>query len=166
MTNIKSVAARVGRRYYGGRESGDLESILAAAGMGTSSGTNKAPGELQFFEGSPSPEADEAEAETAAADPYATAVDPYGGVTEVQDDEEYEESEEEGHEPDEIVELDPEGSVGLEPEAKRRRIGNDLETSGIVELDVDEDAAALGVKECVAEEAEDADEGEDDNLFF
>jgi len=119
-----------------------------------------------FFEGSPSPEADEAEAETAAADPYATAVDPYGGVTEVQDDEEYEESEEEGHEPDEIVEPDPEGSVGLEPEAKRRRIGNDLETSGIVELDVDEDAAALGVKECVAEEAEDADEGEDDNLFF
>merc|ERR1712113_1054418 len=66
MIAIRNVAARVGRRYWGNREAADLQSLLAAAGMGNTAAKPEAP--LQVFVGSPVPSP---EAET---DPYQVAV--------------------------------------------------------------------------------------------
>eukprot|EP00928_Gymnodinium_smaydae_P086716 TRINITY_DN71160_c0_g1_i1.p1 TRINITY_DN71160_c0_g1~~TRINITY_DN71160_c0_g1_i1.p1 ORF type:complete len:711 (+),score=163.04 TRINITY_DN71160_c0_g1_i1:176-2308(+) len=68
MTSIKGVAARVGRRYYGSRYNSELQRLLEAHALG-SNAVKKDNGDLQFFCGSPSPEADGAA--EAVSDPYA-----------------------------------------------------------------------------------------------
>jgi len=178
MTSIKSVAARVGRRYWGDREkASDLESLLAAAGMGNSTARRQnSDTQLQMFEGdaSPSPEADaEGECE-----------EDYG------EDEEEEEDDAAKDEPVEEVEAaesdpyaamlaleaeaDPYEAAESEPDAKRRR----TDGSAVVEVDDEADADVAddpsGVIECLEaeaspeqeDEAEDVDDDEDGNLFF
>lgn len=176
MTSIKGVAARVGRRYWGNREAGELEALLAAAGMGSggASASRKTSGDLQMFVGSPepSPESDAEEVnETSGADvdPYGGVADadPYGGAMVV---EEEEEEEEEEKAVDEVVDTNDadRAMVEADPDAKRRRI----EAPAIVELDLDDDdkpaeeAATSGVVECAEAEAEDVSDGEDEGLFF
>lgn len=105
MIAIKSVASKVGRRYYGSREAGEGGKSKDGAG------------ELQFFEGSPaSPEANAADSEAAQNlapaqfDPYMAAGPEHG------EDDEIEEEEEE----EELV-VDQEVDPGA-PQAKRARI--------------------------------------------
>lgn len=87
MISIKNVANRVGRRYWGSREqSSNLENVLAAAGMGNSSGRRKPDSEpqLQMFEGDESP--------SASPSPQVDA-DPYGEWDGEEEEEEEEEDE-------------------------------------------------------------------------
>eukprot|EP00930_Biecheleria_cincta_P021622 TRINITY_DN15975_c0_g5_i1.p1 TRINITY_DN15975_c0_g5~~TRINITY_DN15975_c0_g5_i1.p1 ORF type:complete len:726 (-),score=196.67 TRINITY_DN15975_c0_g5_i1:198-2375(-) len=143
MIAIKSVASKVGRRYYGSREAGE------------GSKSKDRDSELQFFEGSPaSPEANTADSDAAQPEIAAAQFDPYmaaepAGV--LGEDEEVEEEEEE----EELV-VDQEVDPGA-PQAKRARIEKSQESP------------AAGVLASVAEpeaNGEDEDEENAGPLFF
>jgi len=148
MIAIKGVANKVGRRYYGSRETGEG----GKAGEG--------PGELQMFLGSPaSPEAKEeveqAEAETeavAASDPYLTS----GGAEWIEVEEEEEEEEKAVDE-----EVDPvPRSTADAPPVKRARTELPPERLTVEVL------PGTTVVEDAAEEDEDEPVGDGESLFF
>lgn len=109
MIAIRNVAAHVGRRYWGSRQNSDLDSLLAAAGMGNRIDSGRPEPRLEVFAGSPS----------SPARPSPP------GEPEVLDDDE-EQAEEDG------VEV-----VDLEPQCKRIR--RTVEVVGGTELEASPD---------------------------